>query len=213
MSKVLVSDFDGSMTKYDFYTLVCRHWPAGDPERHFRRYMAGEMSHFEAMVKICACARGPEIVVKRLVERMELDPGLGAAVEKLRAVGWEVVIASAGCQWYIDYLLEGAGLLGKVEVLANPGQFQQLRGLVLDRPRGSPYYSEATGIDKLAVVRTKKALAYVGDGRPDLEGIMEVEGKYRFARGWLAGELERRGVEFRRFEHWGEIAESLVTED
>ena len=50
---------------------------------------------------------------------MELDPSLAGSVRALQDRGWEVVIASGGCDWYIQRLLKKAGV--SVSVHANPG--------------------------------------------------------------------------------------------
>jgi len=55
-------------------------------------------------------------------------------------------------------------------------------------------------------------VAFAGDGRPDLEAALLVEPGLRFARGWLAKELGRRGEGFRPFERWAEVAGALIGE-
>lgn len=80
-------------------------------------------------------------------------------------------------------------------------------------PLHSPFYTSATGIDKAAVVLHYLAqdieVAFAGDGRPDLAPALLVLPEHRFARGWLAEELERIREPFVRFEHWGEIVDRL----
>ncbi len=49
---------------------------------------------------------------------MQPDPLLKSSIDRLRDAGWEVMIASAGCAWYIDLLLAQADV--KVDVHANP---------------------------------------------------------------------------------------------
>ena len=41
---------------------------------------------------------------------MELEPELHAIVIRLQHAGWEIVIASAGCEWYIRRLLAEQGV-------------------------------------------------------------------------------------------------------
>ena len=47
-SKILVSDFDGTMTRRDFYRLVLQRVPPETPD-YWGRYLAGEISHFDAI--------------------------------------------------------------------------------------------------------------------------------------------------------------------
>ena len=134
-----------------------------------------------------------------------------ASVESLRREGWEVVVASAGCRWYIDQLLEDAGV--SLEIHANPGTVVDGR-LVMRRVEDSPVLAFETGIDKAKVVSMANAkvsiVAFAGDGYPDLPAALLVDPAFRFATGVLAEELDRRGEAYRRFERWADVAAALL---
>src|SRR5262249_51400320 len=148
-----------------------------------------------------------EGALREIARDMGLDPHLRDAVERLRSSGWDVVVASAGCAWYIGRLLRDAGVA--LEVHANPGAVVDGR-LVMELPTTSPVFSPTTGVDKTGVVRlalaTHDAAAFAGDGPPDLEPALLVRPELRFATGHLAGELERLGEGFHRFGEWSEVA-------
>ena len=110
-----------------------------DTPDYWAGYRAGTTTHFEALRSYFAAIRVDEGEVLEVVKRMELDPGLPAAVESLRRAGWAIVVTSAGCAWYIRWLLAEAGV--EVEVHANPGRFEEGRGLVMEMPTGSPFWS------------------------------------------------------------------------
>src|SRR4051794_41073497 len=91
---VLVSDFDGTMTRHDFYKLAIESLvPPGTPD-HWTEYRTGAITHFEALRRYFATIRKSEAEVLAVVDGMELDPELPAAVESLRRAGWSVVVAS-----------------------------------------------------------------------------------------------------------------------
>jgi len=210
--RILVSDFDGTMTRHDFYDLVRRQWPVPPDDDPWDQYVAGRCTHFEALAAIFGRIRTDEATLLALVERMELDPALPAAVHRLGAGGWQVVVASAGCDWYLQRLLRGAGLA--LEVHANPGEFSPAHGLQLHLPEHSRFFTRSTGIDKIAIVRDALGraaeVAFAGDGRPDLAPALLVPAARRFARGWLAGELRARGEAFHPFASWTGIADQLL---
>jgi 2-hydroxy-3-keto-5-methylthiopentenyl-1-phosphate phosphatase len=211
---VLVSDFDGTMTRHDFYRLAIEKLlPEGTPD-HWADYRAGAITHFEALRRYFAAIRKSEDEVLAVVRQMELDPGLRDAVEGLHQAGWSVIVTSAGCDWYIRRLLADAGV--NVVVHANPGRFEAGGGLIVEMPVGSPYLSESLGVDKTAVVRQCVAsggkVAFAGDGFPDVEAARLVPGQFRFARGDLADVLQKEGLEFQRFRSWSEIAGALLRE-
>ena len=71
------------------------------------------------------------------LKRVELDLGIKKACNRLLASGWRLVIASAGCAWYIEKLL--APLNIEAEIHANPGHFSEQEGLIMELPLASPY--------------------------------------------------------------------------
>jgi 2,3-diketo-5-methylthio-1-phosphopentane phosphatase len=211
---VLVSDFDGTMTRHDFYKLVIESLLPPDCPDYWAMYRAGSITHFEALRRYFAAIRAPEDDVLTVVRRMELDPHLPAAVDTLTRAGWKVVVTSAGCDWYIRRLLAGAGV--EVEVHSNPGRFVEGKGLLMEMPTGSPYRSPTLGVDKTAIVRghveTGRPVAFAGDGFPDADPARLVPADRRFARGDLADVLRRDGEPFRPFDTWSDIPGLLLTE-
>ena len=209
--KVLVSDFDGTMTRRDFYQLVAeRLLPPGTPDYWARipRRAVDPLRRPERLLRRGRPRRG---ALREIARDMGLDPDLRDDVRRLRSSGWAVVVASAGCAWYIGRLLDEAGVV--LQVHANPGEVVDGR-LVMELPRTSPVFSPSTGIDKPGVVRlalaTHDVVAFAGDGPPDLEPALLVRPELRFATGHLAGELERLGEGFHRFERWSEVARTLA---
>lgn len=212
---ILVSDFDGTMTRFDFYELVLRELPSSAERDFWQDYMAGELTLFETLSAIFGAVRasGPEL--EALLTRMELDPLLHRSVERLRHGGWEVIVASAGCEWYINRLLGRAGV--DLQVHANPGEFLPGRGLKMTLPEKSPFVHRERGIDKPAVVRHALGqwdrVAFAGDGPPDLEAALLVSPQCRFARGRLAQLLEERSEAFHSFRTWSDIVDVLLAEE
>jgi 2-hydroxy-3-keto-5-methylthiopentenyl-1-phosphate phosphatase len=208
--RVLVSDFDGTMTARDFFQLVVERLLPRDCPDHWGEYLAGRLTHFEALKAIFGSVTAGEAALLELVDSMDLETELKGEIEALRLSGWRVVVASAGCDWYIRRLLAGAGV--SIEVHANPGRIEEGR-LVMELPTGSQFFSRQTGVDKVAVVRAALSeadiVAFAGDGRPDLAPALVVPGEFRFARGVLAEELTRRGEPFLPFERWSEVAQAL----
>lgn len=209
---ILVTDFDGTLTRYDFYQLVRARLLPPEVPNFWADYCAGRISHFEALRNYFAAIRATEADVLAVVNAMELEPELALRLAELRAANWDVIVASAGCDWYIRRLLAQAGV--EVELHANPGRFVPGRGLVMELPSGSPYFSPEFGIDKAAIVRTALAtgrrVAFAGDGYPDVIAARLVPAELRFARAALAEALRAEGAAFQPFERWADVARALV---
>ena len=212
--RILVSDFDGTMTKHDFFDLARRDLPSIAAHDFWQDYVAGRITHFEALAGIFGSIRADWTGIESVLTGMQLDPSLKTAVDRLRAAGWEIIVASAGCDWYIRRLLAQAGV--ELEIHANPGVFAPESGLKLTLPEQSPYFKRETGIDKAAIARAAlardPATVFAGDGRPDLAPAQLVKPESRFATGWLAHHLEKQGAPFHPFETWSQIADRLLEE-
>lgn len=209
----LITDFDGTMTERDFFRIALERLPT-DAAKPWERYEAGLCSHFDALAQIFIRLRATTAEYDAILDAMRLDDRAAAAMARLDRAGWRVEIASAGCSWYIERLLRRHGIQATVH--ANPGFISLQGALILLAPVSSPFHAPETGIDKAAVVRRHLArgavVAYAGDGRPDLPPALLAPPERRFATGWLADELTRRGEPFRRFDCWHDIAVTLTEE-
>ncbi len=212
-AKVLVTDFDGTMTGVDFYEVVLNHVPADGMPDYWGRCLAGELSHVGALNGIFQHAPQEATTLRSWLPEAQLDPRTSAAVDLLKAAGWDTLVVSAGCEWYIREIL--ADLKGKVQLIANPGDIAPDSGLWMGwPPEHVPWYSAHFGIDKARIVRllvdSGRTVAFAGDGRPDLAAAREVRPPLRFARSWLAEQLQQGQEDFERFEQWSDIAPVLA---
>jgi 2-hydroxy-3-keto-5-methylthiopentenyl-1-phosphate phosphatase len=214
---ILVTDFDGTMTARDFYRVALERLIAPGTPDFFEDYFAGRMTHIQAMQAIFSAIHTPEAEVMAAARAMGLAPGLADAIARLQDSGWRIIIASAGCAWYIERLLAEQGITVGTATLALhalPGSYTPEGGLQLGSTAASPFYSPNTGIDKLKVVKAAlthdPVVAFAGDGRPDEEAALRVPDNLRFATGWLEGRLTARWKPFRRFVQWPEVAARLL---
>ena len=216
--KIFVTDFDGTMTRYDFYDLAVARLPSVSTRDYWAEYTQGRLTHFEALAGIFASIRAPLESVEEILDAMEFDPQAPAALRKLRAAGWHVIIASAGSSWYIEKLLARAGIRSdEVELHANPGAYSPDTGLCLRLPKDDPFFDPQVGIGKAAIVRHAISqvraplhVAFAGDGRPDWPPAQEMLSHQLFATGWLAHRLSSHNFPFTPFSRWHEIAPLLL---
>jgi 2-hydroxy-3-keto-5-methylthiopentenyl-1-phosphate phosphatase len=212
---ILISDFDGTLTRYDFFDLVRKRWPVPPEDDPWEKFVSGQISHFQALAEIFARIRTSEADLLELANSMELDSSFAKSARELQERQWEIVIASAGCDWYIRFLLDQVGV--SVLLYANPGVFDPQCGLQMFLPERSRFFSPTTGVNKLEIVRDALSrsdrVAFAGDGRPDMEPALLVKPEVRFARGWLAEAFTERGQKFHPFEHWSQIADQLMDDE
>ncbi|MDX1969095.1 MAG: HAD-IB family phosphatase [Planctomycetaceae bacterium] len=214
--RVFVTDFDGTMTGVDFFDVVLNHVAPGSMDQYWERCIAGELTHVAALNGIFQNAPRDIAELRTWLPETKLDPATPRAIHRLRQAGWDVLVVSAGCEWYIEEIL--APVREQVHVIANPGDVSQESGLWMGwPPADSPWYSAHFGVDKGRLVQlltqAGKTVAFAGDGRPDLAASREVAAERRFAKSWLADQLAQQGLAFRSFVNWSEIAPVLTGED
>ncbi len=207
-----MTDFDGTVTSQDFYFLIARQYTPANAPSYWDQYARGSLTHFEAMRGFFSHAPTDAASLDRLLEETDPDPELGPSIQQLQQRGWEIVFASAGSDWYIHRILERARVQN-VKVWSNPGTIEEGRGLHIRLPETSPFFSPEVGVDKAAIVRDalsqSNIVAFAGDGPPDLAPALLVKPELRFAKGWLATELDARREPYRAFDRWSEIARAL----
>src|SRR5690349_980921 len=118
---LLITDFDGTVAREDFYQLVIAKLLPRNVPNFWQDYLDGKITHFEVLRNYFSLIRQKESDVLKLLDAMELDPAFPEVLRALRDAGWDVVIASAGCRWYIDRLL--SHVEDPPVVHANPGRF------------------------------------------------------------------------------------------
>lgn len=211
---IFVTDFDGTVARQDFYQLVLARLLPQNVPNFWQQYVHGRITHFEVLHHYFRLIRQREVEVLKLLDDMEMDPEFSESLARLREAGWDVVIASAGCAWYIDKLL--ANLDDPPAVHANPGRFVPGQGLIMEMPHGSSFFSAVNGIDKTYVVKSAQAqagpdrVAYAGDGPTDVVPALLVPEHLRFARGELAKVLRDKGQGFHPFDRWSDTARKLL---
>lgn len=213
LPNILVSDFDGTLTQVDFFQAVLTQI-VQDDLAIWNDYVAGRITHFEALAGYYRKIDWSEAQLLGLVHSLGFPQDFSGWVDRLAQGGFGVVIASAGCEWYIHKLVEKSGARERVTVHANHGAFIEGQGLIMELPRQSPFFEPNIGISKENVVahwqRAGKKVAFSGDGPTDLKPALLVDPAMRFARGALASTLRQMKEPFIEFADWTEIPRRLL---
>lgn len=206
----LVSDFDGTITETDFFVLLLERYMPDNAPRFLEDWRNGKRTHFDAMQGYFDYAPADPAALDTLLRDTSPDPDLHESVARLAGAGWDLIVVSAGCSWYIERILEGL----PATIHASPGEIDPSGGLKMRVPVESPFFSPTHGISKPAVMRDALAryerVAFAGDGPPDLEPVLLAPQELRFARRWLADELTRREEPHRRYDRWSDIVNALL---
>jgi 2-hydroxy-3-keto-5-methylthiopentenyl-1-phosphate phosphatase len=209
LSRVLVVDFDGTITEDDLLDEIAQTF--GDPEV-YREVDEGldenRLTLREVISREFEPVRAPLDEVRRWVlDNVRIRPGFRELVELARERGWRFVIVSSGFHELIEPILEREGV--EVELHANRVDPNPAGWLVQWQYANS---CEVCGEScKRSIVQEfarDDEIVYVGDGYSD-RCAAEASDRV-FARRGLALYLDERGVPYEPFDDFNQVAGSLL---
>jgi 2-hydroxy-3-keto-5-methylthiopentenyl-1-phosphate phosphatase len=210
LSRTLVVDFDGTVTKQDLLDTIASRF--GDPAVYQEvedGLDEGWMPLREVITREFRPVTSPlEDIVRWELENVEIRAGFRELVRLAEERDWRVVIVSSGFHELIEPILEREGV--DVEVHANRVDARPDGWRVLWQYEDS---CESCGEScKRSIVRKfagDDELVYVGDGYSD-RCAAEASDRI-FATKGLARYLDERGVPYERFDDFHQIAERLAS--
>lgn len=170
----VVSDFDGTISKKDFFFYVIDNLLKEDDLSPWKEYKAGKIAHVDALNSIFSKIRLSEKDFKDFVYSLPIEEGFVETVRFCKTNDIGFFIVSAGSSYYIDLILDRLGIKNYVTTIANPGTYSATNGLqFLKTDVNSPYYSQELGVSKKKAANIIKSkynkLLFAGDGTPDYD--------------------------------------------
>ena len=211
MSKfVFISDFDGTLTKKDFYQMIIDDYLGEMGTALYEAWRRKEYKDRDFLNKIYSSVNMEEEALIDYILSIEWDHSANEVIKKIKAAGGEFVILSAGTSYYIQHILKKQELTD-IKVYSNPGIYKD-KGLHLEIDEGSAYFSDIYGIDKAKVVQELKrqydTIYYAGDSAPDIPACKLAD--VAFAKGGLQEMLEEEGVDFVPIKSYKDIQAYLM---
>lgn len=169
----LVSDFDGTISPEDFFWYVANHYLDDKALEPWQRYLAGKLSHIEALNAIFAKICLPQTELDAFIKTIPIDPAFSKTALFCFEKHIPFYICSAGCDYYINLIIGDLIKKYNIQLVTNHGVYSQTTGLQMIPPaQDSFFYDQKVGISKASVVRQLKEQGYfvvfAGDGPPDI---------------------------------------------
>ncbi len=209
MSRLIVVDFDGTITERDTLDEMCQtyapeEWAAAESDLTQRT-----MTLREVIAAEFAPIRGDhDTIVSETVGRARVRAGFAEFVQAAEEAGDRVVVVSSGFESVIRPILEREGL-GRLEVVAHDVRFTP-EGGVVDFRHGEPcpVCGEECKRSVVDEMRDGHEVAYIGDGYSDRCAAQAAD--VRFARRTLASYLDREGVDYIPFDDFTNVRNVLL---
>ncbi len=207
MENIFISDFDGTITRRDFYWMVIDRYIGSEGIALYHRWQAKEMTDIDFLNRVFNSIGQPEKKILQDISMIPLDESFFSFINWLRGEGDQVHIVSAGCGYYIQAVLQQHGL-AEIPVLSNPGYYRD-GGIYMETDTASPWYHPVYGVDKGKYVRSFKqpgrTVWFAGDSRPDLDAARSADIAFAIRGSQLAEMMDAGGWDYVPFSDFDEI--------
>lgn len=204
-----ISDFDGTISDDDFFTYIKKTYFDESALKPWREYLAQHKTHFNALNEMFQELRGvPEADLKKMMDKIKIDKDFEKTIRLCSEKNIPVYICSAGCDYYINYLIGDLIEKYNITLITNRGTYNEKTGLSMHAPEtDSPYYDEKVGISKASIVNKLHGEGYkvifAGDGPPDFEPAKLSE--VVFAKKMLLERCRNAGLQTQDFSDYSDI--------
>jgi 2-hydroxy-3-keto-5-methylthiopentenyl-1-phosphate phosphatase len=206
---VVVCDFDGTVAAADVQHVIFDHFASDLWVPVNEAWRRGEVSTEDRSRRQWDMVHASQQEIADLVAPIPLDPGFAGFVSLCRLRGWPLRIASDGFDFYIDCILAAHGL-GHLPVFAN--HMSWVNGQpAMSFARPNPACCRLGNCKRLIVDEQRPAggrVVFVGDGLSDACGAAAAD--LVFAKGLLAQYCRERGVAYRTFADFTDVAAALA---
>ncbi|WNF38231.1 MtnX-like HAD-IB family phosphatase [Bacillaceae bacterium IKA-2] len=203
-----VSDFDGTITNQDFYSIVIeKYYPQG--RNLYKKWKAGQILDIDFLRAVFAEIHQDEAQIIEDIFSIPIDKYVPSFIKQVQESGGDFYILSAGTDYYIHHLLNRYAI-DNVIVIANEGFYHE-KNIHLNIDEKHPHYSQRYGIDKAKVIEYLKGhydkVYFIGDSEPDSHPASYADVTY--AKDALQEILEEKEIPFVPVTTFKEVEEDL----
>lgn len=209
---VLISDFDGTITKEDFFNMAVERLLSPEALKPWHDYVSGKTTHIDALTGIFSQIRLSQDELDKFIDTIHIDKYFYDVMDFCVEHKIPVYICSAGTKYYIEKKIGKEIKKYAIKVVSNDGVYSPEKGLRLIAPdKTDPFYDSNTGISKEALVNKLNNegyfTIYAGDGRPDL--LPSRKANAVFAKSILLEMCRKEKIKTEKFESFKDILEYI----
>jgi 2-hydroxy-3-keto-5-methylthiopentenyl-1-phosphate phosphatase len=204
-----VSDFDGTISKEDFYIVMMdKYFPEG--RELFKKWKAGFIKDIDFLAMVFKSINQDEEKIIKDILAIPIDEYVPDFIKRVQESGADFYILSAGTDYYIYHVLKKYGVTN-VKVFSNEGQFRE-KNVHMNIDKDHWHYSERYGIDKSKVILKLKeeyeTVYFIGDSEPDSHPACHAD--LTFAKNGLQDILREKKIPFVPVADFKEVETYLV---
>jgi len=210
MKKLILCDFDGTITVRDTGYLLVNRFTSGNWEGIDQDFRDGKIGSREAYSRIARILKGDEATILRFIqEHSAIDPSFPVFYQYCRENGIDIKIVSDGLDFYIRKILE-IHHLSEIPFYANCTQFRESDEIDVSFPH-SEEECGLCGTCKKELVRIHRkeydSIFFVGNGLSDRCAAQEAD--FVFAKDSLYRYCIKKDITCHFFKDFQEILNDL----
>lgn len=210
MRKLILCDFDGTISVRDMGYVLVNQFTSGNWERIDRDFRDGKIGSREAYTRIAKILKGDESTLLRFIqEHSNIDPSFPVFYQYCREKGIDIEIISDGLDFYIKKILE-IHHLSEIPFYANGTHFREGGGIDVSFPHSSEECG-LCGTCKKKLVQTHQkeynSIFFIGNGLSDRCAAQEAD--FVFAKDSLYPYCIKKDIPCHFFKDFQEILNDL----
>lgn len=213
MNKMILVDFDGTITKEDTCYGMMKKFAVKDWTDIDKKWIGGEMTTRECSLALFDIMDINEEKLRNFLMTLDIDEGFIDFVEFCEENGDSITIISDGYDFNIQTILSRYGLEG-LTFYSNSLKFDEKGNYQLDFPNQWTQ-CELCGTCKIDIYNQLRKegdlLVYVGDGYSDR--CMAEKADLLFAKDYLAKYCDDKGISYIPYENFNDIIKYLMEEE
>jgi len=211
---VLISDFDGTISKEDFFNMAVERLLTPKDLKPWQDYLDEKITHAQALGRIFSKIRVSQPEMDSFIASIEIDPEFQNTLKLCEKFKIPVYICSAGMDYYILKRIPEEIKKYGITLLANTGKYCPDTGFTLiPPPQDYQFYDKNAGVSKEALVKHLKKqgffAVYAGDGIPDLKAAKAADAV--FAKNALLELCKKTGIKTLNFDGFGDVTNYIKT--
>jgi 2-hydroxy-3-keto-5-methylthiopentenyl-1-phosphate phosphatase len=206
----VLSDFDGTVTLNDTFENVAEKFAQGDWRAIDDQYVKGKIT-----IEECLRRQGAMVKVSKSEILHELDqvtkfrPGFGNLAGYCETNQYPLVVVSAGLDFVIRHFLMREKWDDKAELFAAKANCSPA-GIKFAFPKLKDNRSISLKDDTVRYYKTKvEAVAYIGDGRWDLQALRNADLRFVIKNSTLAGLCKEQEIQATTIADFNEVVTFL----
>lgn len=209
--KIIVSDFDGTITKKDTLSKFLEDYANPrwlDIENDWRDGLFGSQ---ECLTRQFALVPNlSPALVEEFLNTIEIDEGFVHFSNRAREKNIPVLILSDGLDYFINRILERYNL-DYINVITNHAYFNEYGKFIIEFPNDSSKCTNKAGTCKCKVVnnlkKIYKTVCYIGDGASDF--CVSKSADILFAKSGLVEYCKKNHIKHIEYKNYKNITEAL----